>query len=89
MLVVSRKENEWIRIEPVEGLDPELTLRELFADGPIVVRVMHIGRRVRLVIEAPRALKIWRGSRAGADGLAATEACGSTPAAVTRQNASP
>lgn len=26
MLVVSRKENEWIRIEPIEGLDPKLTL---------------------------------------------------------------
>ena len=64
MLVVSRKENECIRIEPVEGLDPALTLREIFADGPIVVSVVHIGSRVRLVIDAPRALKIWRGSRA-------------------------
>ena len=29
MLVVSRKENEWIRIEPMEGLDPKLTLRDV------------------------------------------------------------
>jgi sRNA-binding carbon storage regulator CsrA len=64
MLVVSRKENECIRIEPIEGLDPALTLRDVFADGAVVVRVMHIGRRVRLVIDAPRALKIWRGPRA-------------------------
>jgi len=34
MLVVSRKENEWIRIEPIEGLDPSLTLRDVFAVPP-------------------------------------------------------
>lgn len=65
MLVVSRKENEWIKIEPIEGLDPNLTLREVFTDGAVVVRVVHVGRRVRLVIDAPAALKIWRGPQAG------------------------
>ena len=64
MLVVSRKESESIRIEPIEGLDPKLTLAEVFADRPIVVTVMHVGKRVRLVIDAPVALKIWRGPRA-------------------------
>ena len=71
MLVVSRKENEWIRIEPIEGFDPNLTLRDVFADGPIIVKVMHVGRRVRLVIDAPPALKIWRDS---AEPLVATAA---------------
>jgi sRNA-binding carbon storage regulator CsrA len=62
VLVVSRKENESIRIEPLEGVDPNLTLRELFAQGPIVLKLTHVGpRRVRIVIEAPRALKIMRG----------------------------
>ncbi len=61
VLVLSRKENESIRIEPVEGLDPSLTLREAFASGAIVVRLQHIGhRRVQLVIEAPPALKVMR-----------------------------
>jgi sRNA-binding carbon storage regulator CsrA len=61
VLVVSRKENESIRIEPVEGLDPTLTLREAFAGGGIVVRLQHVGqRRIRLVIEAPPALRIMR-----------------------------
>ena len=73
MLVVSRKESESIRIEPAEGLDPALTLAEVFAAKPIVVTVMHIGRRVRLVIDAPVALKIWRGPRAAAD-IASTAA---------------
>jgi len=62
MLVVSRKENESIRIEPLEGIDPNLTLSELFAQGPITLTLAHVGpRRVRLVIDAPRALKIMRG----------------------------
>ena len=61
MLVVSRKENESIRIEPAEGLDPSLTLREAFASGAIVVRLQRIGhRRVQLVIEAPPALRVTR-----------------------------
>jgi sRNA-binding carbon storage regulator CsrA len=61
MLVVSRKENESIRIEPVEGVDPSLTLREAFANGSIVLTLQHVGsRRVRLLIEAPAALRIVR-----------------------------
>lgn len=61
MLVVSRKENESIRIEPLDGVDPSLTLREVFAQGSIVLTLTHVGpRRVRIVIEAPRALKILR-----------------------------
>lgn len=61
MLVVSRKENESITIEPAEGVDPSLTLREVFEQGPIVLTLRHVGpRRVRIVIEAPSALKIMR-----------------------------
>ena len=61
MLVVSRKENESIRIEPVEGLDPSLTLREAFAQGSIVLTLVHVGlNRVRLAIEAPPTLRIGR-----------------------------
>lgn len=61
MLVVTRKENESIKIEPVDGIDTSLTLRELFAQGPIVLKLAHVGqRRVRIVVEAPSALKIMR-----------------------------
>jgi sRNA-binding carbon storage regulator CsrA len=67
MLVVSRKENESIRIEPVDGIDPSLTLREAFENGSIVVTLQHVGtRRVRLLIEAPIALRIIRGASAPA-----------------------
>jgi sRNA-binding carbon storage regulator CsrA len=62
MLVVSRKENESIKIEPLEGVDPSLTLREVFAQGPILLTLRHVGpRRVRIVIDAPAVLKIMRG----------------------------
>ena len=63
MLVISRKENESITLEPAEGLDPSLTLREVFGRGPIVFRVIHVGsRRVQLLIKAPDQLRIWRAS---------------------------
>jgi sRNA-binding carbon storage regulator CsrA len=61
MLVVTRKEHESIRIEPVEGLDPSMTLREAFAQGAILVKLVHIGhRRVRLAIDAPPSLHVRR-----------------------------
>jgi sRNA-binding carbon storage regulator CsrA len=67
VLVVSRKENESIRIEPLEGVDPSLTLHEVFAQGPIVLTLTHVGaRRVRLVIDAPHTLKISRTESASA-----------------------
>jgi sRNA-binding carbon storage regulator CsrA len=68
VLVVSRKENESITIEPGEGIDPSLTLREVFGQGPIVLTLKHVGaRRVRIVIEAPSALKIMRSEPIAAD----------------------
>ena len=65
MLVVTRKENESIKIEPVDGADPSLTLREVFAQGPIVLKLAHVGqRRVRIVVEAPSSLKVMRNEAA-------------------------
>jgi sRNA-binding carbon storage regulator CsrA len=65
MLVVTRKENEFIRIEPQDGIDPSLTLREAFSAGPILVSLVHVGAsRVRLAIDAPAALRIGRGRQA-------------------------
>ena len=74
MLVVSRKENESITIEPIDGIDPHLTVREAFAHGPIVLTIAHVGpRRVRIAIDAPSVLKIMRSE--------ATQANAETPAA--------
>ena len=61
VLVVTRKENESIKIEPLDGIDPSLTLHEVFAQGPIILTLARVGaRRVRIVVEAPIALRIKR-----------------------------
>ena len=85
MLVVSRKQNESIRIEPVDGLDPSLTLREAFASGAIIVRLQHVGhKRVRLVIDAPPALKIMRSEVPSVDRATGADAEHGSPQAVPR-----
>src|SRR5688500_11622624 len=62
MLVVTQKEDAWIAIEPIDGLDLSMTLREAFAHGPILIKLMHVGRRrVRLGIEAPGLFRVLRG----------------------------
>jgi sRNA-binding carbon storage regulator CsrA len=71
VLVVSRKEHESISIEPAEGLDPSMTLREAFAHGPIIVKLVQVGhKRVRLAIEAPPHLKVTRSAAPTVDAVA-------------------
>jgi sRNA-binding carbon storage regulator CsrA len=61
VLVVTRKQNESIIIEPIDGLDPSMTVREAFAHGSIVVTLADVGpRRVRIAIDAPTVLRITR-----------------------------
>ena len=61
MLVLSRRNAESIRIVPAEDGDPNMTVAELFANGPIEVTVLGTtGARVKLGISAPTALAIWR-----------------------------
>lgn len=61
MLVVSRRSNESIVIRPDESIDGSITLTELFAAGPIEIRFLGgNGRRVKMGINAPRQLSIWR-----------------------------
>lgn len=47
MLVISRKENESIIIEPEQG-------------GPIEIKVVSVDNQVKIGISAPRGCKIWR-----------------------------
>lgn len=61
MLVVSRRYAESITISPDSGLDPAMTIAELFKDGPIEVTVLGSGNnRVKLGVKAPNDLVIWR-----------------------------
>jgi sRNA-binding carbon storage regulator CsrA len=62
MLVISRKENEIITIEPAAGLDPTMTLQQAFERGPIAIKLTRItNTKVDVAIQAPLILRIWRG----------------------------
>lgn len=61
MLVLSRRPDESIVIQPAEGTDKEMTLKDLFANGPILITLLGgTGRRVKMGIEAPAELTIRR-----------------------------
>ena len=61
MLVVSRRADEAIQIKLAEGADGSLTLKDLFAKGPIEITLLGgNGRRVKMGIEAPPELCILR-----------------------------
>jgi carbon storage regulator CsrA len=61
MLVLSRRTNESIVIEPADGVDVSITLAQLFANGPILITLLGgTGGRVKLGIEAPERLSIRR-----------------------------
>jgi sRNA-binding carbon storage regulator CsrA len=61
MLVLSRRADESILIQPAEGTDVSMTLEQLFAKGPILITLLGgTGRRVKVGIEAPAQLSIRR-----------------------------
>lgn len=61
MLVVSRKVDETIEIRPREGANGG-KLEEVFARGPIRIQLVRLGRgRVKIGVDAPPELEIWRG----------------------------
>ncbi len=63
MLIVSRKDAESIEIRPGEDIDPKMTLADLFARGPIEITIFSsTGNRVKMGVQAPDELQIWRKS---------------------------
>ncbi len=61
MLIVSRKGAESIEIRPGEGIDPKTTLADLFASGPIEITIFSANsNRVKMGVQAPEQLCIWR-----------------------------
>jgi sRNA-binding carbon storage regulator CsrA len=64
MLVVSRRSDESILIKLADGVDSNLTLADLFANGPIEITLLGgNGRRVKMGIAAPPQLSIRRKDR--------------------------
>lgn len=67
MLIVSRRDAESILIRPGDGIDPSMTLADLFAAGPIEITIFSSNNnRVKMGVQAPNELSIWR-----KDGVAA------------------
>ena len=61
MLIVSRRDDESIEIKPGDDIDPKMTLADLFATGPIEIRIFSSkGNRVKMGVQAPEQLSIWR-----------------------------
>jgi sRNA-binding carbon storage regulator CsrA len=61
MLVLSRRADESIVIQPAEGVDANMTMAQLFANGPIEITLLGgTGRRIKVGIEAPEQLAIRR-----------------------------
>ena len=48
-------------IQPADGVDGNMTMAELFANGPIQITLLGgTGRRIKMGIEAPEQLAIRR-----------------------------
>jgi len=61
MLVLSRRADESIVIQPADGVDANMTMAQLFANGPIQITLLGgTGRRIKMGIEAPQQLAIRR-----------------------------
>jgi sRNA-binding carbon storage regulator CsrA len=61
MLIVSRRDSESILIRPGENTDLSMTLADLFRGGPIEITIFSSGHnRVKMGVQAPQQLSIWR-----------------------------
>jgi sRNA-binding carbon storage regulator CsrA len=69
MLIIKRKALDVITIAPQEGLDTSRPISDLFEGGSIKITMLEVGRRqVKVAIDAPQNLQIWRGDKdAGPD----------------------
>jgi len=62
MLSLSRKENQSLFIMPNLDVNPNMTVAELFKDGPIEVYVHDFRKsQIKIGIDAPLELNIVRG----------------------------
>ena len=61
MLIVSRRDAESILIRPGDDIDPSMTLADVFKAGPIEITIFSSNsNRVKMGVQAPEQLSIWR-----------------------------
>ncbi len=59
MLILTHRTGDRVHIQPKDGVPPEMTVRELFADGPIRIFVGPVlGKQVKLAVGVPVVLGI-------------------------------
>lgn len=64
MLIIKRKALDIITIAPLEGFDISRPISDLFEGGVIKITMLEVGRRqVKVAIDAPPNLQIWRGDK--------------------------
>ena len=61
MLALARREGETILVYPSQDVDPDMTVAELFKDGPIHIEIGNItSKQAKILIGAPDSLKVDR-----------------------------
>ncbi len=61
MLILTRRPGESVFIDIAESVDPDMTVAELFADGPIEIVILGVkGNQVRVGTQASDRLTILR-----------------------------
>ncbi|MBT8084866.1 MAG: carbon storage regulator [Woeseia sp.] len=69
MLIIKRKAQDIITIAPQDGFDVSRPVSDLFEDGEIKITMLEVGRRqVKVAIDAPANLQIWRGEKGSEPG---------------------
>lgn len=67
MLIVKRRDSESILIRPDDETDMSMTLADLFSNGPIEITIFSSNdKRVKMGVQAPQELSIWRKDTAAA-----------------------
>lgn len=67
MLIVKRRDAESILIRPDDETDMSMTLADLFSNGPIEITIFSSNdKRVKMGVQAPQELSIWRKDTAAA-----------------------
>ncbi len=61
MLILARSPGESPLLYPSEDIDPNMTVRELFANGPIKIWSHEVkGNQTKIGIEAPSQIRVMR-----------------------------
>jgi len=61
MLILGRNNFDTLIFTLSDDADPNMTIRELFADGPMTINFIHKNSHQQIGIEMPKEIKVMRG----------------------------